>query len=69
MEKLDGKREIWVDWLRVIACLMVMVVHSTEPFYIGGDGALVLTAGDAFWSAFLDSLVRCCVPLFAVASS
>lgn len=69
MENTVQKREVWVDWLRVIACLMVMVVHSTEPFYIGGDGALVLTAGDAFWSAFLDSLVRCCVPLFAVASS
>ena len=62
-------REIWIDWLRVAACFMVMVVHSTEPFYLGGDGSLVLTRADAFWSAVTDSLVRSCVPLFVIASS
>lgn len=62
-------REVWVDWMRVAACLMVMVVHATEPFYLGGDGALILTRTDAFWASFFDSLVRCCVPLFLVASS
>ena len=65
---MENKREIWVDWLRVIACFMVMVVHSTEPFYIN-DGGCVLTPGDAFWASFIDSLMHCCVPLFAVASS
>lgn len=65
---MENKREIWVDWLRVIACFMVMVVHSTEPFYLA-DGSAVLTPGDAFWASFIDSLVRCCVPLFAIASS
>ena len=62
-------REAWVDWMRVIACLMVMVVHSTEPFYLGGDGSLVLTASDGRWAALFDSLVRACVPLFVVASA
>lgn len=62
-------REVWVDWLRVLACLMVMTVHSTEPFYLGGEGSLVLTASDGFWAAFFDSVVRACVPLFVVASS
>ena len=42
-------REIWLDFLRVTACFMVMVVHSTEPFYLGGDGTLVVTGTDAFW--------------------
>ena len=65
----DSKREIWIDWLRVCACFMVMVVHSTEPFYLGGDGALILTKADAFWAGLFDCLVRCCVPLFVVASS
>ena len=69
MTAFSEKREIWIDWLRVSACFMVMVVHSTEPFYLGGDGALVLTKADAFWSAFFDCLVRACVPLFVVASS
>ena len=65
----ERKREIWVDWLRVTACFMVMVVHSTEPFYLGGEGTLVRTASDGFWASFMDSLVRSCVPLFVVASS
>ncbi|MBE6286688.1 MAG: acyltransferase [Mediterranea massiliensis] len=63
------ERLIWMDWLRVTACIMVMIVHSTEPFYLGGKGSLILTEADAFWSAFFDSLVRACVPLFIVVSS
>lgn len=62
-------RAIWVDWMRVAACFMVMLVHSTEPFYLGGEGAQILTRSDAFWAAFFDSFVRACVPLFIVASS
>lgn len=63
------RREVWVDWMRVSACFMVMVVHATEPFYIGGDGAQILTGADAFWASFFDSFVRSCVPLFIIASS
>lgn len=62
-------RVVWVDWLRVAACFMVLVVHSTEPFYLGGQGSLILTEMDAYWSSLFDSLVRACVPLFVVASS
>lgn len=62
-------RAIWVDWMRVAACFMVMLVHSTEPFYLGGDGSLILTHSDAVWAALFDSFVRACVPLFIVASS
>ena len=63
------KREVWIDWMRVAACFMVILVHSTEPFYLGGDGSLILNQADAFWSSFFDSFVRACVPLFIVASS
>ena len=69
MESDINVRESWVDWMRTAACLMVMTIHSVEPFYIGGDGALVLTRTDAFWCAFFDSFVRMCVPLFVIASS
>lgn len=65
----DNSREVWIDWLRVAACFMVFVVHSTEPFYLGGDGSLIFTETDAFWSSFFDSFVRSCVPLFIIASS
>ena len=62
-------RVAWVDWMRVIACLMVMTVHSTEPFYLGGEGSLILTQSDAWWVSLFDCFVRACVPLFVVASS
>ncbi len=65
----DSKREIWIDWMRVIACFLVMIVHSTEPFYLGGEGSRVLTKTDAFWVSLFEMISRACVPLFVVASS
>lgn len=62
-------RVVWVDWMRVAACFMVFVVHTTEPFYLGGQGSQILTEADAYWASLFDSLVRACVPLFIVASS
>ena len=67
--KAETQRTVWIDWMRVAACFMVIVVHSTEPFYLGGEGSRILTATDAFWASFFDSFVRACVPLFIVASS
>ena len=61
-------REIWLDFLRVTACFLVMTVHATEPFYLGGDGTLVLLASDAFWVSVFEGLARCCVPLFVIVS-
>lgn len=61
-------REAWLDFLRVTACFLVMTVHATEPFYLGGDGTLVLSGADAFWVSVFEGLARCCVPLFVIAS-
>lgn len=69
MKPEQRQREVWLDWMRVCACLMVMVVHSTEPFYLGGEGSRILTISDAFWASFFDSFVRSCVPLFVITSS
>ena len=63
------KREIWLDWLRITACFLVMMTHSCEPFYLGGEGSLILTRADAFWVGFLNVLPRACVALFIVTSS
>ena len=68
-DTMTTPRIVWVDWMRVAACFMVILVHSTEPFYLGGDGAQILTLSDAYWASFFDSFVRSCVPLFIVASS
>lgn len=66
---METKREIWLDWLRVIACFLVMLTHSTEPFYLGGEGSLILTHSDAVWISIMDVLSRAAVVLFVIASS
>jgi Uncharacterized protein conserved in bacteria len=63
------EREVWVDWLRVLACLLVMVVHSSEPFYLDGYDTLIPTDADLIWASAIDSASRMSVPLFVIASS
>ena len=63
------KRTAYIDYLRVVACFLVMATHSCEPFYLGGEGSLILTQGDAVWVAVLNSLPRACVALFVFASA
>lgn len=72
MSKSDSRpRVIFLDFLRAIACLMVIITHCGECFYIA-DG-LVLNYSldlDSFRTvAFSNSIVRSCVPLFVMASS
>ena len=62
-------RSVWVDWLRVTAIFLVVIIHSAEPFYLGGEGSLILTESDAFWVSLFDSFARACVPLFIIGSS
>ena len=63
------QREIWIDWMRVVACFLVILTHSCEPFYLGGEGSLILTKADALWVSVLNVIPRACVALFVVASS
>ena len=66
---MNMKREVWIDWLRIVACLFVMMTHCCECFYFGDGGTLILTRADAFWVTLLNTFTRACVPLFVVASS
>ena len=61
-------REVWIDWVRVWACLLVFATHCCEPFYLGGQGSLILTRSDAIWVSILNVIPRACVALFVVAS-
>ena len=65
----DSNRIVFLDWLRVAACLMVMGVHSIEPFYLGDGGTLITCEANGFWSTILDSALRAAVPLFIMTSS
>jgi len=70
MSMNNDKRIVFLDYLRVVACLMVMFVHACELFYFGSEGEFhIATAGDAFWVTLVDSACRASVPLFVMASS
>ena len=66
---MEKQRVIFLDYLRFFACLMVLVVHCCEPFYLGGPGTYVASLGDALWMGAFDSACRAAVPLFVLASS
>ena len=55
--------------MRVIACFLVLVVHSVEPFYLGGEGSQMQSGTEAVWAAVFLALSRACVALFVVASA
>ena len=66
------ERIVFLDYLRVIACFMVMAIHSAEPFYLGGSDpniTHVANRWDMLWITVTECLCRVCVPLFAMASS
>lgn len=54
----------WVDLLRIIACFLVVVSHSCDPFV----GIFDMDSPEFLTGALLGSLVRPCVPLFVMMS-
>ena len=64
------QRIIFLDWLRVIACLMVMTVHACECVY-SDDYTFSFPSESAKYAVFFyQSLVRpTAVPLFLMASA
>ena len=73
MKDVVTKRIVFLDYLRVIACFMVMAIHSCEPYYLAMEGDRVVTkiasCGDAICITLVECLCRVCVPLFVMASS
>lgn len=68
----DNNRIAFVDYIRVIACFLVMLVHSSENFYIVGDGHFSMLASEtnrlsvSFYDGFFG---RISVPLFMIISA
>lgn len=65
----NAERIVFLDYLRVAACFMVILVHSIEPFYLGGDGTYIASENDAVWVTVINSFLRIAVPLFVMTSS
>lgn len=65
LNNLDTERQSWADFCRVISIYGVVVIHSCgASFYQYGKIPLC----EWLQSVFLDSLVRCSVPLFVMLS-
>lgn len=74
MEKKE--RIVFIDYIRVVACLMVMLVHASENFYgadpsgLAGNMSMLANEQNRFWVAFWDGGVsRTAVPLFMIVSA
>ncbi len=64
------ERIYFLDYLRVIACFLVLVVHASETFYNYGAGdPLVPTQTDRLWMGIWDGIARVSVPLFMICSA
>jgi surface polysaccharide O-acyltransferase-like enzyme len=66
---IQDQRVVFLDYLRVIACFMVIMVHSCEFFFIDGGSIGIRSVSDGFWVSVIDSALRSSVPLFVMASS
>lgn len=71
-----NKRIVFIDYIRVVACLMVMLVHASENFYgadpsgLAGNMSMLANEQNRFWVSFYDgALGRVSVPLFMIVSA
>ena len=66
-----NKRIVFIDYIRVIACFLVMLVHSSENFYCWTvDTSMLANESNRLWVAIFDgALGRISVPLFMVVSA
>ena len=73
---MNNNRIIFADYIRVTACFLVMLVHSSEGFYatdasgLAGNVSMVANEANRFWVSFYDGFLgRISVPLFMIVSA
>ena len=57
-----NERVVWLDLLRFVAILMVIAAHSVDIY----NATPQENSDNSFWGAFIGSMMRPCVPLFAM---
>lgn len=70
------KRIVFIDYIRVFACFLVMLVHASENFYgapgstdMVGPQAFLANETDRLWVSIYDGFSRMSVPLFMIISA
>ena len=64
---VEKKRFISLDWLRFLACVLVILQHVTEFYYVAPDFTPART-DNTFLVGIFNSLSRTSVPLFVIIS-
>lgn len=76
----NEERIVFLDYLRALACLMVILVHSSENYYLEAaadapEGEMVnvvshiYTESAHLWVSLIDGFCRMSVPLFMITSA
>ena len=72
----DSKRIAFLDYVRVFACFLVMIVHASENYYPGpestdmaGPQAILANQTDRLCVSLFDGFSRISVPLFMIVSA
>ena len=70
------KRIVFLDYVRVFACFLVMLVHASENFYgaagstdMAGPQSFLQNEADRLWVSVYDGFSRMSVPLFMIVSA
>lgn len=73
---MNQQRIVFLDYVRVFACFLVMLVHASENYYGAGDGAdmagpisYLANNTDRLWVSIYDGFSRMSVPLFIIVSA
>ena len=73
---MEKERIAFLDYVRVFACFLVMLVHAAENFYPGpgatdmaGPQAILANQTDRLWVSRYDGFSRISVPLFIIVSA
>ena len=70
------KRIVFLDYVRVFACFLVIVVHASENFYgaagstdMAGPQSFLANESDRLWVSIYDGFSRMAVLLFIIVSA
>ena len=70
------QRIVFLDYLRVFACFLVMLVHASENYYgaegstdMAGPQSFLANEADRLWVSVYDGFSRMAVPLFMIVSA
>ena len=73
---MEKERIAFLDYVRVFACFLVMLVHAAENYYPGpgatdmaGPQAILANQTDRLWVSLYDGFSRISVPLFIIVSA